>query len=344
MIRSGGCNQVTDSVSAPPASRVPDGAPRGLDIIRRMSSSTVIATRESRLALWQAEHVRDALVARFGLQVRLLGMTTRGDQILDRSLSKVGGKGLFVKELEAALEDGSAQLAVHSLKDVPMDLPPGFALAAIWQREDPRDAFVSNRFASLAELPQGAVVGTSSLRRVVQLLHLRPDLRIEPLRGNLDTRLRKLDEGGFDAIVLAAAGLMRLNLESRIRARFDPAQMIPAAGQGALGIEVREDATELRALLAQSIHWPTFLAAHAERAVSRTLGGSCSVPLAAHAVWQGDTLRLDAALGHATDPAQPLLRSQASAAVADEAGARALGIAAAERLRAAGAEAYLAVF
>ncbi|MDE2275016.1 MAG: hydroxymethylbilane synthase, partial [Burkholderiales bacterium] len=282
-----------------------------------MSDTTVIATRESRLALWQAEHVRDALVARFGLRVELLGMTTRGDQILDRSLSKVGGKGLFVKELETALEQGQAHLAVHSLKDVPMDLPPGFVLAAVWLREDPRDALVSNRYASLAELPPGAVVGTSSLRRVVQLLALRPDLRIEPLRGNLDTRLRKLDEGGFDAIVLAAAGLMRLGLGARIRARLEPQAMLPAAGQGALGLEVREDAHALRALLAQTIHRPTFLAVQAERAVSRALGGSCSMPLAAHATWQGDTLQLDAALGDAAQPQRPVLRTRLAAAVAD---------------------------
>jgi hydroxymethylbilane synthase len=306
-----------------------------------MHATTVIATRESRLALWQAEHVRDVLIARFGLAVELLGMTTRGDQILDRALSKVGGKGLFVKELETALEEGHAHLAVHSLKDVPMDLPAGFVLAAIWEREDPRDAFVSNRYAGLAELPQGAVVGTSSLRRVTQLLAQRPDLRIEALRGNLDTRLRKLDEGGFDAIVLAAAGLKRLGLASRIRAAFDPEFMIPAAGQGALGIEVREDATELRALLAQTIHLPTFLAAHAERAVSRALGGSCSMPLAAHAVWDGDTLRMDAALGDALEPLRPLLRTRLSAAVTDEASARALGEAAAAQLRAAGAAHYL---
>ncbi|MDE2505012.1 MAG: hydroxymethylbilane synthase, partial [Burkholderiales bacterium] len=273
-----------------------------------MRSTVVIATRESRLALWQAHHVRDALAARFGLQVELLGMTTRGDQILDRALSKVGGKGLFVKELETALEEGRADLAVHSLKDLPMDLPAGFALAAIWAREDPRDAFVSNRCAALDELPPGAVVGTSSLRRVVQLLAARPDLRIEPLRGNLDTRLRKLDEGGYDAIVLAAAGLMRLGLESRIRGRFDVVRMIPAAGQGALGIEVREDAHELRALLAQTIDAPTYLAAHAERAVSRALGGSCSMPLAAHAVFEGGRLALAAALGDGADPRRPLLR------------------------------------
>src|SRR5688572_4417560 len=173
-------------------------------------------------------------------------MTTRGDQILDRSLSKVGGKGLFVRELEVALEEQRADLAVHSLKDLPMDLPPGFALAAVLEREDPRDAFVSPRFASLAALPQGARVGTSSLRRVVQLAALRPDLRLEPVRGNLDTRLRKLDEGQFDALVLAAAGLLRLGLGERIAERFDAARMLPAAGQGALAIEVRADDAELR--------------------------------------------------------------------------------------------------
>ncbi len=306
-----------------------------------MPSPTIIATRESRLALWQAEHVRDALVQRFGLAVELLGMTTRGDQILDRALSKVGGKGLFVKELETALEEGRAHLAVHSLKDVPMDLPPGFVLAAIWEREDPRDAFVSNRYAQLADLPHGAVVGTSSLRRVVQLMAQRPDLQIEPLRGNLDTRLRKLDDGGFDAIVLAAAGLKRLGLGARIRATFTPQTMIPAAGQGALGIEVREDAAALREMLAQTIDRPTFLACHAERAVSRALGGSCSMPLAAHAVWDGATLRLDAALGDADDVRRPLLHTQVAAAVGDEAGARRLGESAAAALREAGAAQYL---
>jgi hydroxymethylbilane synthase len=306
-----------------------------------MKQPLVIATRESRLALWQAHHVRDALVARFGLEVNLLGMTTRGDQILDVTLSKVGGKGLFVKELETALEEGRAHLAVHSLKDVPMDLPPGFALAAVWEREDPRDAFISNRFASLDELPQGAVVGTSSLRRVVQLLGLRPDLRIEPLRGNLDTRLRKLDEGGYDAIVLAAAGLKRLGLAERIRATFDPQTMIPAAGQGALGIEVREDAAELRTLLGGTSHRPTWLSAHAERAVSRALGGSCSMPLAAHAVWRDGALVLDAALGHATEPSRPLLKTRVQGTPADEVAARALGEQAAAQLRAAGAAGYL---
>nr|WP_316640290.1 hydroxymethylbilane synthase [uncultured Roseateles sp.] len=305
-----------------------------------MQEKTLIATRESRLALWQAEYVQGLLQA-MGLDVGLLGMTTRGDQILDRTLSKVGGKGLFVKELETALEEGRAHLAVHSLKDVPMDLPPGFDLVAILEREDPRDAFVSNRYASLDELPQGALVGTSSLRRVVQLKALRPDLRIEPLRGNLDTRLRKLDEGGYDAIVLAAAGLMRLGLAERIRARFDVQQMIPCAGQGALGIEIRSDAAELRAKLATLIDKPTWLATQAERAVSRALGGSCSVPLAAHAVWQGEQLVLSTALGHPEQPQLPLLRANVSAAIADELAARALGTQAADQLRAAGAADYL---
>jgi hydroxymethylbilane synthase len=307
-----------------------------------MSSPTVIATRESRLALWQAEHVRALLSARFGLAVELLGMTTRGDQILDRTLAKVGGKGLFVKELETALEEGRAHLAVHSLKDVPMDLPAGFVLAAVLEREDPRDAFVSSKFRSIDALPQGAVVGTSSLRRVVQLRALRPDLRVEPLRGNLDTRLRKLDEGGYDAIVLAAAGLVRLGLAERIAARFETAQMLPCAGQGALGIEVREDAAALRATLARLIHRPTWLAVLAERAVSRTLGGSCSMPLAAHALWTGDSLHLRAAIGHATDAAAPLLRAEAHATAPSDAEATALGEAVARALLAQGAASYTA--
>ena len=191
-----------------------------------------IATRESRLALWQAEHVQTLLQAQ-GHQISLLGMTTQGDQILDRSLSKVGGKGLFVKELETALEEGRADLAVHSLKDVPMELPPGFTLACVMEREDPRDAWVSNTYPTIDALPQGAVVGTSSLRRVALLRAIRPDLKIEPLRGNLDTRLRKLDEGLYDGIILAAAGLKRLGLASRIAQVFEPAYMLPAAGQGA---------------------------------------------------------------------------------------------------------------
>ncbi|HET9645138.1 MAG TPA: hydroxymethylbilane synthase [Burkholderiaceae bacterium] len=304
-------------------------------------ASLIIATRESRLALWQAEHVRDLLVGRFGMSVELLGMTTRGDQILDRTLSKVGGKGLFVKELETALEHGHAQLAVHSLKDVPMDLPAGFVLAAVLEREDPRDALVSSRHESLLDLPEGACVGTSSLRRVAQLKAMRPDLRVEPLRGNLDTRLRKLDEGRYDAIVLAAAGLKRLGLAHRIRRLFDVDEMIPAAGQGALGLEVRADQHPLRERLAGLVHRSTWLAVHAERAVSRALGGSCSMPLAAHARWQDATLVLRAALGHADDPAQPLLLATTQAEVVDETTAEALGTEAAAALRAQGAAGYL---
>ncbi len=291
--------------------------------------------------MWQAKHVQALLQQRFGIEVELLGMTTRGDQILDVALSKVGGKGLFVKELETALEDKRADLAVHSLKDVPMDLPEGFALAAVLEREDPRDAFVSPRFASLADLPQGATVGTSSLRRVVQIAAERPDLVIEPLRGNLDTRLRKLDEGHYDAIVLAAAGLMRLGLAERIRSRFDATQMLPAAGQGALGIEVRADDAALRDVLATLIDAPAWLAVHAERAVSRGLGGSCSVPLAAHAYWEGAVLQLRTALGDADAPKRPLLHARTQAAVTTVAEAEALGAAAVATLRDRGASSYL---
>jgi hydroxymethylbilane synthase len=299
-------------------------------------SNIVIATRESRLALWQAEHVK-ALLQERGHAVTLLGMTTRGDQILDRSLSKVGGKGLFVKELEAAIEDGRADIAVHSLKDVPMVLPEGFVLACVLEREDPRDALVSPRYASLDELPHGAIVGTSSLRRVVLLKALRPDVRIEPLRGNLDTRLRKLDEGQYDAIVLAAAGLKRLGLESRIRVAFDPDTMLPAAGQGALGIEVRADRRDLLDLLAPLAHRADTLATAAERAVSRAMGGSCSMPLAAHARWQTDgALRVDAAWGDAEGDA-PLLRVHCQGVATDVDTAGHLGQQAADALRDAGA-------
>ena len=295
----------------------------------------VIATRESRLALWQAEHVQALLRAR-GHSVALLGMTTLGDQILDRSLSKVGGKGLFVKELETALEDGRADIAVHSLKDVPMELPPGFALACVMEREDARDAFVSPRHARLADLPEGAMVGTSSLRRTVLLQALRPDLRIEPLRGNLDTRLRKLDEGRYEAIVLAAAGLKRLGLGERIRAEFSTADMLPAAGQGALGIEVRAGRDDLVQALAPLAHWPTWLRVAAERAVSRAMGGSCSMPLAAHARMDGEYLQLDAAWG---DPDRPgvLVRAKGADVIADIAQAAALGEQVAAQLRAGGA-------
>jgi hydroxymethylbilane synthase len=318
-------------------------------------NTIVIATRESRLALWQARHVQALLGERLGIEASLLGMTTRGDQILDRTLSKVGGKGLFVKELELALEDGSAQLAVHSLKDVPMQMPAGFVLAAVPEREDPRDAFVSPKYASLDDLPPGALVGTSSLRRVAQLLALRPDLRVAPLRGNLDTRLRKLDEGAYDAIVLAAAGLVRLGLSGRIRERFDVERMIPAAGQGALGIEIPAHLADLHGRLAELRDADAWLAVHAERAVARALGGSCTLPLAAFAqrTEAGDWV-LRAALGDAAvaavlepdaatagAPPRPLLRHVERAPLPDVAAAEALGRRVAEALLAAGGAAYL---
>jgi hydroxymethylbilane synthase len=242
----------------------------------------VIATRESRLALWQAEFVQSWLRQKYPeCQVELLGMTTRGDQILDRPLSKIGGKGLFVKELEAALLQGAADLAVHSMKDVPMQLGPEFALAAIGERECPLDAFVSTRYDSLDDMPPGAVVGTSSLRRESQLHARYPYLGVLPLRGNLDTRLRKLDEGTFDAIILAAAGLTRLGLAQRIRSTLTPEHSLPAAGQGALGIEILSSRPELAAWLAPFDHLETAVCVRAERAVSRALGGSCEVPLGA---------------------------------------------------------------
>ena len=282
--------------------------------------------------MWQAEHVK-ALLEQRGHPVSLLGMTTLGDQILDRSLSKVGGKGLFVKELEVALDEGRADLAVHSLKDVPMELPEGFSLACVMEREDPRDAFVSNHYANLASLPQGAVVGTSSLRRMALLRALRPDLKIEPLRGNLDTRLRKLDDGLYDGIVLAAAGLKRLGLGERIREIFEPSVMLPAAGQGALGIEVCSHRQEVIDALAPLAHQTTWLAVSAERAVSRAMGGSCSMPLAAYATLDGNMLTLDAAWG---DPegVLALVAVRLSAPVTDLASATALGERLALELRA----------
>jgi hydroxymethylbilane synthase len=295
----------------------------------------VIATRESRLAMWQAEHVQAILQSR-GFDVQLLGMTTQGDQILDRSLSKVGGKGLFVKELEVALSEGRADIAVHSLKDVPMDMPEGFELACVMEREDPRDAWVSSQYASLMDLPQGAVVGTSSLRRTVLLRALRPDLKIEPLRGNLDTRLRKLDEGQYAGIILAAAGLKRLKLSDRIRHIFDTQQMLPAAGQGALGIEICEGRADLLEALQPLVHNTSWLAVAAERAVSRAMGGSCSMPLAAHATLAGDVLSLRAAWGDPEGSTQ-LVNAAISGAVSSLQDAEALGLQVANDLKRGGA-------
>src|SRR5690348_11598697 len=244
----------------------------------------IIATRQSRLALWQAEHVAAHLRAVHpGLVVELLPMTTRGDEVLDRRLDQVGGKGLFVKELEVAMSEGRADLAVHSMKDVPGELPGGFVLAAITAREDPRDALVAPRYASLGEMPAGAVLGTSSLRRAAQLMERHPRLAVRVLRGNVDTRLAKLDRGDYDAIVLAAAGLIRLGLEGRIRARLSAEESLPAPGQRALGIECLDERDDVRALLAPLADESTARSVRAERAVSKALGGSCAVPLAAYA-------------------------------------------------------------
>ena len=296
----------------------------------------VIASRESRLAMWQAEHVRDALHKLYpSCDVKILGMTTRGDQILDRTLSKVGGKGLFVKELETALADGRADLAVHSLKDVPMELPEGFALGAVMEREDPRDAFVSNDYASLSALPAGSVVGTSSLRREAMLRARYAQLVVRPLRGNLDTRLAKLDRGEYAAIILAAAGLKRLGLGARIRALLDAGDSLPAAGQGALGIEIRAGRPDLAAWLAPLHHEATALAVEAERMVSRALGGSCEVPLAAHAMWHDGALHLKARVS--TPDGARILAAEASAPVTSPERALALGAQVAASLEAQGA-------
>jgi hydroxymethylbilane synthase len=258
-----------------------------------MPSQIIIATRESALALWQANFIRARLAKLYPqTESKILGMTTRGDQILDVSLSKIGGKGLFIKELEQALEDRRADIAVHSMKDVPMDMPAGYVLAAIAEREDPRDAFVSNQYAGLDELPSGSVVGTSSLRRESQLRARFPHLQVQPLRGNVQTRLRKLDEGQFAAIILAAAGLKRLGLAGRITALLSPEVSLPAVGQGALGIECRSDRADLIKLMEPLHHLPTAQCVEAERAMSRALGGSCEVPLGGFAEINGDVLRL----------------------------------------------------
>jgi hydroxymethylbilane synthase len=301
----------------------------------------VIATRESRLALWQAEHVRDLLKALYpACRVELLGMTTRGDQILDRPLAKVGGKGLFIKELETALLDGRADIAVHSMKDVPMQMEPEFTLAAIGRRELPFDAFVSNRYESLDELPPGAVVGTSSLRREAQLHAHYPYLAVSSLRGNLDTRLRKLDAGEYDAIILAAAGLKRLGLGERIRAVLPAGQSLPAAGQGAIGIETRAGRADLATWLAPLNDVNSAVCVRAERAVSRALAGSCEVPLGAYAEIEGDSiwLRGFVASPDGTRFARAELRGPAGADAAPEA----LGERLAAELRAQGAADILA--
>ncbi len=298
----------------------------------------VIASRESALAMWQAEYIRDRLRALYPeTSISILGMTTQGDQILDVTLSKIGGKGLFVKELEAALENGSADIAVHSLKDVPMHLPEGFMLACIGEREDPRDAFVSNNHATLEALPAGSIVGTSSLRRESQLRARFPHLKIEPLRGNVQTRLRKLDEGKYAAIILAAAGLKRLGLGDRIRDLISPEKSLPAVGQGALGIECMANRADLKVLLAPLHHADTAACVFAERALSRALTGSCQVPLGGFAEVDGKTLRLRGFV--ASPDGKRMVRAERSGTTADP---EALGNAVAQALRAQGADEILA--
>lgn len=296
-----------------------------------------IATRKSALALWQAEYVKSALEqAHPGLRVSLVPMVSRGDKLLDAPLAKIGGKGLFVKELETALLENEADIAVHSMKDVPMDFPEGLGLYCICEREDPRDAFVSNRFDSLDALPAGSIVGTSSLRRQAQLLARRPDLRIHFLRGNVNTRLAKLDTGEYDAIILAAAGLIRLGFEDRIRSSISVDDSLPAGGQGAVGIECRTADAEVHALLAPLHHRDTAVRVNAERALNKRLNGGCQVPIACYAVLEGDQLWLRGLVGQ-PDGGQ-LLRAE-SRAPADE--AEQLGVRVAEDLLGQGAETIL---
>ena len=305
-----------------------------------MPRTLTIATRESPLALWQAEFVKSALMrAHPGLEVQLLGMTSRGDQILDVPLAKVGGKGLFVKELETALLEGRADIAVHSMKDVPMEFPAGLGLGVICQREDPSDAFVSNHYQTLEELPAGSVVGTSSLRRECQLRARRPDLEVKFLRGNVNTRLRKLDEGEYDAIILASAGLIRLGFAARIAQQIEVSDSLPAGGQGAVGIELRSDDATTLALLQVVHHEPTAQRVTAERAMNQHLQGGCQVPIACYAdyVSGGEQLWLRGLVGK--PDGSLLLRAQSTAPATE---ARQLGIGVAQDLLAQGAAQILA--
>jgi hydroxymethylbilane synthase len=301
------------------------------------SRSLRIATRKSLLALWQAEHVAALLRgAHPGLVVELVPMSTKGDLILDRSLAAIGGKGLFIKELEIAMQEGRADLAVHSLKDVPAELPSGFVIGAVLERADARDALLAHRYRNIGDLPPGAVIGTSSLRRQAQLLAARPDVKIEGLRGNVNTRLQRLDDGGLDAIVLACAGLVRLGLDSRIAAYLDPGLCLPAVGQGVIGVECRSNDAATLSLLAALEHPATRTAMRAERAFSRRLGGSCQSPVAAHATLANGTLTLD---GLVAEPdGSRLLRDRISGPATDP---DALGEALAQRLMAAGAQTLL---
>ena len=302
-----------------------------------MSREIRIATRKSALALWQAEYVKARLEASHpGLKVSLVPMVSRGDKLLDAPLAKIGGKGLFVKELETALMENEADIAVHSMKDVPMEFPEGLGLYCICEREDPRDAFVSNHFDDLDALPPGSVVGTSSLRRQAQLLARRPDLKIQFLRGNVNTRLAKLDAGEYDAIILAAAGLIRLGFGERIRSSIGVDESLPAGGQGAVGIECRTTDSELHALLECLNHAPTATRVVAERALNKRLNGGCQVPIACYAVLEGDQLWLRGLVGQPDGTV--LLRAEGRAPAAD---AEALGVQVAEALLDQGAEQIL---
>ena len=302
-----------------------------------MSREIRIATRKSALALWQAEHVKARLQqAHPGLSVILVPMVSRGDKLLDAPLAKIGGKGLFVKELETALLENQADIAVHSMKDVPMDFPEGLGLYCICEREDPRDAFVSNTYASLDALPAGSVVGTSSLRRQAQLLARRPDLKIQFLRGNVNTRLAKLDAGDYDAIILAAAGLIRLGFAERIRTSISAEDSLPAGGQGAVGIECRSVDSQIHALLAPLHHHDTALRVTAERALNKHLNGGCQVPIACYAVLEGEQLWLRGLVGQ--PDGSHLLHAEQRANSAD---AEQLGVQVAEALLAQGAAAIL---
>lgn len=310
-----------------------------------MTETLRIATRKSPLALWQAEFVKGALNQLHpDLTIELVELSTQGDKILDLPLSKVGGKGLFIKELERAISDGEADIAVHSMKDVPMEMPKGFELAVICEREDPTDAFVSNAYGHVSELPEGAVVGTSSLRRQCQLLAARPDLTVRFLRGNVGTRLGKLDAGDYDAIVLASAGLRRLKLEERIRHTLETDLSLPAVGQGAVGIEIRAGDEATRQRLLPLMHEPTLIRVTAERAMNRTLEGSCSVPIAGFAELDGDHLSMEGRVGEPNGTR--LLRSrgvtQLSGDVAERrAAAHTLGLSLADDLMAQGAKEIL---
>ncbi len=302
-----------------------------------MSREIRIATRKSALALWQAEYVKARLEASHpGLKVSLVPMVSRGDKLLDAPLAKIGGKGLFVKELETALMENEADIAVHSMKDVPMEFPEGLGLYCICEREDPRDAFVSNHFDDLDALPPGSVVGTSSLRRQAQLLARRPDLKIQFLRGNVNTRLAKLDAGEYDAIILAAAGLIRLGFGERIRSSIGVDESLPAGGQGAVGIECRTGDSEVHALLACLNHAPTATRVVAERALNKRLNGGCQVPIACYAVLEGEQLWLRGLVGQPDGTL--LLRAEGRAPAAE---AEALGVQVAEELLDQGAEQIL---